>query len=805
MTRTKKIISGVVAIFLILIVVLMIVIATFDWNRLKPTINEKVSDALGRPFAINGDLSVQWAREQSENGWRGWVPWPHVTAHDIVLGNPEWARAPQFATLEKAYFSLSPVPLLAQRVVIRDIQLIKPWADLQRLKDGRANWTFAMDSSGEPSPWLVDINAIGFDQGRVGFADETLRADLEVLIDPLGKPIPYQEIVGGDAQTEGDGRTADKAVEGSEAEGKAAQGRAAGAKSGDTTSAKAKPADAKAAEGKSADAKTVNAKMADAKASNAASADGKPAAEAKAKAATADKDSAQKDGAKTAAENKSAEAPGEEQPKVAEPDRTRPVNDYVFGWKVSGKYNAQKLSGDGKIGGMLTLRDGDRPFPLQADVRVGATRASIAGTVTDPLNFGGLDLKLKLAGSSMADLYPLIGVTLPDTPPYSTDGRLVAELSRPEGALFEYRGFNGAVGKSDLHGDLSFNTAKPRPKLTGVLRSNQLRLEDLGPLVGVQSGGAEAPGDGGKKQPSNKALPVSEFRTDRWNVMDANVRLTAKRIIHSAKLPLSDLNVHAIMDNGKLSLEPLRFGMAGGTINSTINLNGATSPMQGRAKISARQLRLKQLFADASAMQKSLGQLNGDVALAGTGNSVSALMATSNGEIKLLVNDGVISRSLMEIAGLNVGNYVVSKLFGNDEVEINCGAADLDIKSGLLRTNAFLFDTENALVSIDGTANFKNEGLDLKITPESKGFRIFSLRSPLYVKGTFKNPDAGVEVLPLAARGAGMVALGALLTPVAGVLALIAPSAGEDENQCRAMLEQLKKKPVKASAPRRSR
>lgn len=720
MTRTKKIVTGLLALFLVIVVVLVIVIATFDWNRLKPTINEKASDALGRPFAINGDLSVKWARSDAEAGWRRWVPWPHVTANDITIGNPDWARAPQFATLESAYFSVSPLPLLAQRVVIRDIQLTKPWADLQRMKDGRANWEFAMDSSGEPSKWLVDINAVGFDQGRVGFADETLKADLEVLIDPLGKPIPYEEIVG-----EGEGQ---------------------------------------------------------------ASADGKDG----------DKD-------RKSESDKSNETRAEEPPKVAEPDRSQPVSDYVFGWKVQGKYNAQKLSGDGKIGGMLTLRDSRTPFPVQANLRVGNTRASIAGTVTEPMNFGGLDLKLKLAGSNMADLYPLIGVTLPDTPPYSTDGRLIAELNRADGSLYEYRGFNGAVGKSDLHGTLTYAASKPRPKLTGNLRSNQLRLEDLGPLVGVQSGGAEAPGDGNKKQPSNKALPVSEFRTDRWDAMDANVRLTAKRIVHSAKLPLSDLNVHAVMDNGRLTLDPLRFGMAGGSINSTIALNGSATPMQGRAKISARQLRLKQLFADATVMQKSLGQLNGDVALAGVGNSVSALMGTANGEVKLLVNDGVISRSLMEIAGLNVGNYVVSKLFGDDEVQINCGAADLDIKNGLMRTNAFLFDTENALVSIDGTANFKTEALDLDITPKSKGFRIFSLRSPLYVKGTFKNPDAGVQVIPLAARGAGMVALGALLTPVAGVLALIAPSAGDDGNQCGAMLEQLKKEPVKASAPRQGR
>ncbi|MFP3711295.1 AsmA family protein, partial [Paraburkholderia sp. SIMBA_009] len=85
-------------------------------------------------------------------------------------------------------------------------------------------------------------------------------------------------------------------------------------------------------------------------------------------------------------------------------------------------------------------------------------------------------------------------------------------------------------------------------------------------------------------------------------------------------------------------------------------------------EIHARRLRLKQLFPSAESMQSALGELNGDLALSGTGNSVAALLGSASGDVKMLVNDGVISRSLMEIAGLNVGNYVVSKLFGDDEV-----------------------------------------------------------------------------------------------------------------------------------------
>jgi uncharacterized protein involved in outer membrane biogenesis len=86
------------------------------------------------------------------------------------------------------------------------------------------------------------------------------------------------------------------------------------------------------------------------------------------------------------------------------------------------------------------------------------------------------------------------------------------------------------------------------------------------------------------------------------------------------------------------------------------------------------------------------------------------------------MNDGLISRNLMEIAGLNVGNYVIGKIFGDDEVRVNCAAANLDLVNGVARPQIFAFDTENALVNVTGTASFASEQLDLTINPESKGF-----------------------------------------------------------------------------------
>ena len=292
MTRTRKVVVWSCASFVVLIAAVVLFLVFFDWNRIKPPLNAKVSEELHRPFAINGNLAVKWQREPDEGGWRAWVPWPHVIAEDLTLGNPDWSKKPQMVTLKKVELRISPLALLAQRVVIPRIDLTEPSAELQRLADGRANWTFTFDPKdpdAEPSNWVVDIGAIGFDKGHVTLDDQTLKTQLDVIIDLLGKPIPFGEIVG-DAD-------AKKALE----KGSAPQ-------------------------------------------------------------------------------------------------------DYVFALKVKGQYHGQKLDGAGKIGGLLALQDANKPFPLQAQVKIADTSIALAGTLTDPLNLGALDLRLKLAGTSLSNL-----------------------------------------------------------------------------------------------------------------------------------------------------------------------------------------------------------------------------------------------------------------------------------------------------------------------------------------------------------------------------------------------------------------
>jgi len=698
MQRRRKILSWTAGSVLALLAVLLIAVVTFDWNRMKPFIADKVSQAIGRPFAINGELSVDWRRDRS-GGWPGsWLPWPEFTARDISIANPDWAAQPRFAHLDALHFRLSLLPLLAHRIDVPTLQLVRPTVDLERDKSGRANWDFTLPGNTTPSAWKLQLGTIGFDQGLLTLDDAANRVTLRMVVEPLLAAIPYDQIV-------------------------ARQASDAREQAGKTVGAAAK--------------KTL------------ASGDAGPGA-----------------------------------------DKTKSSITYQFGWTAEGSYQGSPLTGKGRTGAVLALQDRTTPFPLQADLRIGDSHIALVGMLTDPLHLGALDVRLWLSGSSMARLYPITGITLPDTPPYATEGHLKAELHR-NGSRYSYRDFRGRVGGSDLAGNLLFVTGGKRPKLSGDVHSKLLQFADLAPLIGADSNAGKKQRGDATPQPADKLLPAEPFRTDRWQAMDADVTFAGARIVRGEALPIDSLATHLVMNDGALYLDPLSFGLAGGTVRSNLTLDGNRTPMRGVLKLDARHLKLKQLFPTFEPMRTSFGEINGNAALDAQGNSVAALLGSANGELKLLMNDGAISKTLLETAGLNVANIVIGKLFGDKTVPINCVATDLAASNGLFDMRLFVFDTDDAVVNVTGTVNLASEKLDLDVKPHTKGLRVLSLRSPLYVRGTLKNPDVGVQAGPLLARGAGAVALGAVAAPAA-LLALIAPSHGDsDGNTCRAVLQQL--------------
>ncbi|HEX2566411.1 MAG TPA: AsmA family protein [Burkholderiales bacterium] len=436
------------------------------------------------------------------------------------------------------------------------------------------------------------------------------------------------------------------------------------------------------------------------------------------------------------------------------------------GFQVQGKHAGLPLAASGHGGPVLSLRDDDgTPYPLKAQAKIGDTAAAVDGNITGLIGLSGIDMNVQLSGKTMEQLYDILGVAFPHTSPYSTAGHLVRS-----GTKIRYENFTGKVGDSDLAGTLEVDTSGERPVMRGDLVSKVLDLADLGPVVGTQ------------KTKGKGVLPDAPFDAKRWKSVDADVRLRAGKIERPEQLPIENLSTRIRMQDAVLTLDPLEFGVAGGRLIGPIRLDGrAGDSIRADAKIRVDKLQLSKLFPTLKVTKASVGAISGAVELAGQGNSVANMLGTANGKIGVYVNGGQVSELIMQAAAMDLWGVAKVYLKGDQQIPIRCVVGDWGVKNGVMQTNALVFDTQVVNVGGSGDINLKNEQLDLTFFPEPKDKSLASLNSPLYVRGTFGDPQVRPDTKKLVAKGAGALIMG-ILNPLLAVVPLVNEGPGKDSN-----------------------
>lgn len=437
-----------------------------------------------------------------------------------------------------------------------------------------------------------------------------------------------------------------------------------------------------------------------------------------------------------------------------------------------GRFKGQPVTATGHGGPVLALRDEKTPYPLEVDLTIGATGVKATGTITGLLKFAALDMRLALRGTSLDQLYPLIGIALPATRSYATKGRLIRS-----GQSWLYENFAGRIGRSDVAGTFALDTGGQRPALKAELVSKLLDIADLGPLIGIRPSRIETPTTAKRA----RVLPDLPFNTARWNSVDAEVTLQAKSIRRAEALPLEDLRTHLSLRDSVLTLDPLNFGIAGGQLNTVISLDGRQDPIQAKARVQARQLSIAKLFPTVALNQISIGHVNGEFDLTGKGNSVAQMLASSNGKAGLVVAGGQISKLMMEKLGLHLWEILELNLTGDRPIKLRCAVADFNLRQGIMHTDALLLDTAVTTIVGTGSLDMREEKINLTLNQKTKNTSPLALRSPIYIRGTFEHPVVTIDQTRMAARALGALVLG-LVNPLLALVPLVDPGPGADSD-----------------------
>ncbi len=498
---------------------------------------------------------------------------------------------------------------------------------------------------------------------------------------------------------------------------------------------------------------------------------------------------------------------------------------------AKGTYQGRQLTAYARTSGLIPLIASTAetpPVPMRFEVRAGESELTFDGRAGDVLKLGSLDGDFRLKGPSLAAIGDAVGVTLPTTGAFMMRGK-----ATKDGLLWTVAVAELAVGSSRLNGKFAYDPTGEKPKLTGELGGSRLSLPDLGPAFGTAPPrpGAAAKarrvrGEAGKdpvaaptsnnaeavrrESPGRRVLPQREFDLPSLAAMDADVIVALDQLdLGTAQLEeLAPLKAHIILAQQTLTLRDIVARAAQGEVRGSLSVNAQGKPPRWTADLSWSRVQLEQFIKARDRADRSgngdrgylSGALGGRAKLRGSGSSTAQVLSTLDGEAQMWIGNGAISHLIVEVAGIDIAEAIGMLIKGDDHLPMRCAVAALKVQRGQVVPDVALIETKDSTLLVDGRISLADERLNLVFRTEPKDKSPITLRTPVYIGGTFANPTVSVDKPSVGMRIAAAAALAAV-TPFAALLALV--DLGEPEKQvCAEAMGRLKSPPKAKSAPR---
>ena len=430
----------------------------------------------------------------------------------------------------------------------------------------------------------------------------------------------------------------------------------------------------------------------------------------------------------------------------------------------------------------------DRPYAFRGDISAGATHVTAEGAIRRPFDLSAWDANVHGTGSDLADLYYLLGLTLPNTPPY----RLAGHVSRADGR-YEMTGITGRVGDSDLMGRFAVTHQRDgRPLFEGDFRSRSLDFDDLLAVLGgppsVAHGETASPEQRSEAQhlaAAGRILPDARLDIHRVRNMDARVHFVADRI-RTDKLPLRGAVVDITLDHGLLRLDPMNLTLARGHIAGSVAINARQDMPHVDLDARLTGARIEDFLAVRGSTAMS-GSLTGRVRLSGDGAAVREAAAHASGDVGFVTPHGEVREAFAELTGINVTRGL-GLLLTHDQsnIAVRCGIAHFHVTNGIMTADNITVDTDTMLIHGTGQVSLRDETFDLRLKGDPKEARLIRIAAPITLTGPLRAPHVGVSV-GRAAGQAGLATLLSMVAPLASVLPFIDTGLAHDTD-CAALL-----------------
>ena len=434
--------------------------------------------------------------------------------------------------------------------------------------------------------------------------------------------------------------------------------------------------------------------------------------------------------------------------------------------EASGSLRGAPLHVTAALGPLIALLSGPPkpgPYPIELAVEAQGATLAVKGSIASAAPLSGIDLAVTGRIPDLSALGPLVGTSLPALHPVTLDARVAGHEGTPG---FAIRGLAVTAPEVDISGELVVGLG-PRPVLQASLSSRRIDLDAI--LTALPPPVATGPADlppaplAAPPQPLPKhaarLIPDRKLPVALLDTVDADLHLSVGEL-RSGGTSYRDFTGRLLLQDGKLTLDPFSGTLPDGRMDLKLTMDSRAAPPSAALALHVPGLPLKPLLAALHLSDSVAGTAAIDADLRGTGDTLRVLAAGLGGRLGLAMPDGDLDNrllgSILDVT-LNGAQLPIQSL-GLDRpgrTRIRCLALRADADDGVVTVSTALMDTARALVHGTGTLNLHDEGIALRLRSMLRVGTPAAV--PVRIGGTFRDAKVAADLTGPAGVIAGTV------------------------------------------------
>ncbi len=136
--------------------------------------------------------------------------------------------------------------------------------------------------------------------------------------------------------------------------------------------------------------------------------------------------------------------------------------------------------------------------------------------------------------------------------------------------------------------------------------------------------------------------------------------------------------------------------------------------------------------------------------LSGAGNTMAAIPKSLNGTLAASLHHGWIGTGLLDLAGLSLPAWLLTRTSGSDQANLVCLVAPFKFNKGRGVTHGLVLETKNVQVVGVGFIDFRKDTIDLRFKPRALHEQFIKIVQPFAIAGTLSKPHLRLTGHPVA-------------------------------------------------------